>query len=73
MRLPIAILLFVAVCLAVMPWRRTDPRHVFILNQLKMLSDPDDVPAADSTVLAEEESGYRTAVSYHHRVGSPHV
>lgn len=73
MRLPIAILLFVAVCLAVMPWRRTDPRHEFIFDQLKSLFEPDPATEAENPAPAEELSGYRSAVGYHHSTGGTDV
>ncbi len=72
MRLPLAILLFVAVCLAVAPWRRSDPRHEFIFEQLRTLSEP-EATAAESPAPAEEMSGYRSAVGHHHSAGSPDV
>ncbi len=72
MRLPVAILLFVAVCLVVAPWRRSDPRHEFIFEQLRMLSEP-EASVAESPAAAEELSGYRSAVGHHHSAGSADV
>lgn len=71
MRLPVAILLFVALCVAVMPWRHTDPRHKFIFDQLKLLSDSESTPASDTSAPAEELREHRTAAARHHRTGSP--
>jgi hypothetical protein len=73
MGLPVAILLFVAFCLAVMPWRCTDPRHEFIFDQLRMLSDAERGSASDTTAPAEESSEHRTAVGHDHGTGSSHV
>ncbi len=73
MRLPIAILLFIAVCLAVAPWRRSDPRHEFIFDQLRTLSEPEPDSETESPAPAEELSGYRSAVGHHHSAGRSNV
>ena len=39
--LPWALLCFVAVLLAVMPWRRPHPNHEFMLHVLELLEDED--------------------------------
>ena len=39
--LPWALLVFVAILLMAMPWRRPDPHHEFMLNLLQLLKQDD--------------------------------
>jgi hypothetical protein len=49
--LPWALLGFVTVVLATMPWRRPHPNHEFTLHLLKLLEDEDAEVAVTSTSL----------------------
>lgn len=48
--LPWALLGFVAVLLAAMPWRRPHPNHEFVFHMLKLLADEDDQVASPSSI-----------------------
>lgn len=41
--LPWALLVFAALVLAAMPWRRPHPNHEFMLHMLRLLGDEGDV------------------------------
>jgi hypothetical protein len=43
--LPWALLAFVAVVVAAMPWRRPHPNHEFMLHMLRLLEDEDSDPS----------------------------
>lgn len=74
--LPLAILVLVALLFAAMPWRRSDPRHDFMLEMCKRLAEggPACVRAGEFAASKEvRQSGHWTAVSDHHGTGSSHV
>lgn len=63
--LPWALLVFVVMVLAAMPWRRPHPKHEFMLHMLQLLEDEDTSVAGESL-----HNGGRPNTDAKHRPGS---
>lgn len=56
--LPWALLGFVVIVLAAMPWRRPHPNHEFMLNLLRLLEDEDAEVANSSSNISRPSNAY---------------
>ncbi len=70
--LPLALLGVVLVLLLVIPWRHSDPNHVFMLEQWKRLAE--DAPAEEINFQERPRSdslAYPMGVGHRHGASSP--
>ena len=68
--LPWALLGFIAILLAAMPWRRLDPNYEFILQMLRLLEDEDTQILSSSSSTGRRsttDAEDRTLSSHQHK------
>ena len=67
--LPWALLIFVVMVLAAMPWRRPHPNHEFMLHMLGLLEQDDSDPPS----LSSSTSGHATSIRQRSVLPSGHT
>lgn len=67
--LPWALLVFIASMIGSAPWRRSDPKHEFIVYMLNNIASRNSTGAAEGM----KNCGHRPSAGWHHRPGGADV
>ena len=62
--LPFALLVFLAVLLAAMPWHRPHPNHQFMLDLLQVLGDDEQVKSSDPSLTHPQSTNSKQLRSF---------